>query len=94
MTQISEEVANLEHLAAELSQRRPTVQVITSARRPYPNVANTDTPQLGEQVTCQRDGDSAWCYWWSWRQPIGPVHDLETVAGKIAAVLRPVEGRS
>jgi hypothetical protein len=29
---------------------------------------------------------------WPWKQPIGSVDDLETVAGKIAEVLRPVAG--
>ncbi len=92
--QQSEEVAHLEHLAGELNRRGLSAEVITSGRRPCVKVANPDTPQLNERVFCDRGNDEAWAYWWPWRQPIGSVDDLETVIGRIAVVLRSVEGRS
>ena len=92
--QQSEEVTHLERLAAELAQRGLTAQVVTSGRRPHVKAANPDTPQLTERVLRDRGGDNAWCYRWPWQQPIGPVGDLGTVADKIAAVLRSVEGQS
>jgi hypothetical protein len=46
---------------------------------------------LNERIHCQQAADDSWCFWWPWRQPIGSVDDLDSVAGKITAVLRTVE---
>jgi len=57
-------------------------------------VENPDHQDLNERVFCRPADDGTWCFWWPWRQPIGSVDDLETVTGKIMAVLRAVEGGS
>jgi hypothetical protein len=93
VTEISEEVKHLEQLAAELTKRRLTAQVVTG-RRPYLKVASVESPQLNERVFCEQGGDETWRYSWPWRQAIGPVDDLNAVILKITAVLRPIEGSS
>jgi hypothetical protein len=55
-------------------------------------VENPNHRELNERVFCRPADDGTWCFWWPWRQPIGSVDDLETVVGKIMAVLRTVEG--
>jgi hypothetical protein len=90
--QSSEESTHLERLAAELARRGLDAQVITKSGRLLLKVTNPDTPDLNERVLCHRAEDQSPCFWWPWQQPIGSVDDLETVAGKIAAVLRSVEG--
>jgi hypothetical protein len=89
-----EELTHLERLAAELTQRGLSAQVITEGQRPCVKAANPDTPQLNERVLCDRADDGSWCYRWPWKQPIGSVDDLDLVVGKIEAVLRSVEGGS
>jgi hypothetical protein len=90
----SEEVTHLRRLAAELVHRHLSARVVTSGRQPYVQVANPDAPELNERVLCRRAEDHGLCFWWPWRQPIGPVGDQETVISKIAVVLRSVEGQS
>jgi hypothetical protein len=85
-----EQLAHLRRLADELGRRGFTAELGGRARQPSLRAANPDTPQLTERVLCERSGDGSWCYWWPWRQPIGPVDDVELVAGKITAVLRSV----
>jgi hypothetical protein len=92
--QPDEEVTHLERLAAELARHGLDAQVITENRQPLLKVANPDTPELNERVLCRRAEDQSPCFWWPWQQPIGSADDLETVAGKITAVLRSVEGGS
>jgi len=92
--QSSEEVAHLQRLAAELIGRGLDAQVVTRGARPCLNVANPDAPDLNERVLCHPAEDQSPCFWWPWQQPIGSVDDLETVAGKAAAVLRSVEAES
>ena len=87
-----EKLTYLERLAEELGRREFTTQLGGGYKHPYLRVANPDTPELNERVLCDQAEDSSWSYWWPWRQPIGSVDDLETVTGKIAAVLRSVEG--
>jgi hypothetical protein len=94
VTQPNTEVSHLENLAAKLAQRNLTTQVIATGRRPYLRVASRDIPQLNERVFCDLGDDSTWRYLWPWRQPIGPVADIDAVIAKITAVLRPVEGQS
>jgi hypothetical protein len=88
----NEDVVHLERLAAELGRRGLNTQLVAGGRRPFLKVTNPDIPELTERVLCGRAEDGTWCYFWPWRQPIGPADDLETVAGRIAAVLRSVEG--
>jgi hypothetical protein len=87
-----EQLTYLKRLGEELSRQGFTAQVVNSNTTPYLKVANVETPRLNERVRASRADDGSWCYWWPWRQPIGSVDDLESVTGKIAAVLRSVEG--
>jgi hypothetical protein len=87
-----EQLAHLKRLAAALHQQSCTAEVVRAASGPYLMVASTSDPTLNERVHCRRAGDGSWVFEWPWRQPIGPVDGLETVAGKIAEVLRPVVG--
>lgn len=77
---------------AEALARREFAAELAGAGRPCLKVANPDSPRLSERVLCHQAADGSWCYWWPWQQPIGAVDDLETVVGKITAVLRSVEG--
>jgi hypothetical protein len=88
------EVTHLESLAAELTRRGLHAHVVARSARPYVKVANPQTPELNERVLCRRADDQSLCFWWPWRQPIGSVDDLETVAAKITTVLRSVESPS
>jgi hypothetical protein len=90
----NDEVTHLERLAAGLDRRGLSTRLVTTGRRPYLEAASAQTPQLNERVVCGRADDGAWYYFWSWQQPIGPAGDLDAVAVKIAAVLRPVEGQA
>lgn len=94
MQQCSEEVTHLERLRAELTRHGLHAQLVTRSSGPCLMVANPDTPELNERVFCRPAQDHGLCFWWPWQQPIGSIDDLETVAGKIAAVLRSVEGQS
>lgn len=89
-----EKLAHLERLRDVLAGQGFVVEVVSFNTKPYLTVANAQTPQLNERVLCEQDADGSWCYWWPWRRPIGSVDELETVTGKIASVLRPVEGES
>ncbi len=93
MQQTTDELRHLESLAAALTRSGLTAQLVTSGRRPHVQAANPGTPQLTERVLCRQASDGRWRYWWPWRQPIGPVEDLDTVVGKITAVLRSVAER-
>ena len=84
----------LRRLAEELAKHGFAIELRLGSRQSFLKVANPGTPQLNERVFCHQAEDGSWCYWWPWRQPIGSVEDLETVIGRIAAVLRSVEGRS
>jgi hypothetical protein len=89
----TDEITHLERLAAALTRSGLTARLVTSGRRPQVQAANPDTPRLTERVLCKQASDGRWRYWWPWRQPIGPVEDLDAVVGKIAAVLRSVAER-
>lgn len=93
MQPCSEEVEHLERLRAELKRRGLGAQLVTKGKEPYLKVANSDTPELNERVFCRPAEDHSVCFWWPWRQPIGSVDDLDVVVGKIAAVLRSVQGQ-
>ena len=84
----------LEHLREALSDQGFAVQLVSINTKPYLKVANAETPKLNERVYCEQAEDGSWCFWWPWKQPIGAVDDLESVTGKVAAVLRSVEGES
>ena len=86
--------AYLERLAGELSRREFTAELVTRKSQLHLMVANRDNPGLSERVLCYSTSEGSWHFWWPWRQPIGAVDDLETVAGKITVVLRSVEGQS
>jgi hypothetical protein len=88
----NEIITHLESLATALTQRGLDARVVRGAR-PYVKAANPDTPELNERVLCRPADDQSLCFWWPWRQPIGSVDDLETVADKITAVLRSVESQ-
>lgn len=88
-----EELTHLKRLGEALISQGFTAQLAGSnTTRPYLKVANGETPRLNGCVQAAQAADGSWCYWWPWRQPIGAVDDLETVIGKIASVLRSVEG--
>lgn len=87
-----EQQHHLVRLADALVKHELRTELITKGRQPSLKVANPDAPALNERVLCGRAADGSWCYWWPWRQPIGSVEDLDAVIGKIAAVLRSVEG--
>jgi hypothetical protein len=87
-----EQLAHLERLAAALHSQSYTAEIVGAVSRPYLMVANADTPTLNERVFCGQATDGSWVFLWPWKQPIGPVGDLKTVAGKIAEVLRAVAG--
>jgi hypothetical protein len=89
----NEIAAHLGSLATELRGRGLDARVVARGAQPYVKVANPDTPELNERVLCRHADDDSLCFWWPWRQPIGSVDDLETVADKITAVLRSVESQ-
>jgi hypothetical protein len=91
MEERTQRLAHLERLSEELTDRGFKTKLVGQISKPYLNVANAETPSLNERVQCQPADDGSWSYWWPWKQPIGAVDDLETVAEKIAAVLRSVE---
>lgn len=92
MTTTDEQHKHLERLADELRKRQFTARLVSRGNTHYLLVANPDYPDLNERIQCQQAEDESWCFWWPWRQPIGSVDDLNSVVGKIAAVLRTVEG--
>jgi hypothetical protein len=92
VTTREEQLGHLERLADELKQRGFTTELVGAISKPYLRVANADTPSLNERVQCDRADDNSWVFWWPWKQPIGSVDDLDSVVGKIAAVIRSVEG--
>ena len=89
-----EQLAHLERLAQALDPGVFTAEVVRTISRPYLKVANSRTPTLNEQVHCRQADDGSWLFQWPWKKPIGSVDDLETVASKIAEVLRPVVGEA
>jgi hypothetical protein len=91
MEQRETSLTYLQRLADELKACGFTVEVARKVAKPYLQVANAATPSLNERVVCAQDSDGSWMFWWPWKQPIGPADDLETVAGKVAAVVRSVE---
>ena len=92
MTTTDEQDEHLERLADELGKRQFSARLVSRRSAHYLVVANPDYPDLNERIQCQQAADDSWCFWWPWRQPIGSVDDLDSVAGKITAVLRTVEG--
>lgn len=94
MEALNEQLAHLDRLASILRSQPYTAEVIRSNPRPYLKVANAGTPELNERIYCGQAEDSSWVFEWPWHQPIGSVDDLETAAGKITAVLRPVAGEA
>jgi hypothetical protein len=86
------QVTHLERLAEQLNGQGFTAELVGTVSKPYLRIANADTPTLNERVLCYQMDDESWVFWWPWKQPIGLVDDLELVVGKIAAVLRSVEG--
>jgi hypothetical protein len=82
----------LRRLADELGKWQFTAHLEGGGSGQYLMVENLNHRELNERVFCRRADDGTWCFWWPWRQPIGSVDDLETVVGKIMAVLRTVEG--
>jgi hypothetical protein len=83
---------HLERLAEELNQRGFRTELVNKTVKPTLRVANAETPTLNERVLCYQAGDGSWSFWWPWQQPIGSVDELAVVVGKIAEVLRSVEG--
>jgi hypothetical protein len=92
VTDHAEQLAHLERLADELKRQGFRTELASTVSKPFLRVANADTPSLNERVLRQRADDGSWVFWWPWKQPIGSVDDLETVVGKIMAVLRSVDG--
>jgi len=86
-----EQHEHLERLAGELSRRQFTARLVRRGDTHHLLVANPDYPDLNERIHCQRAADDSWSFWWPWRQPIGSVDDLQSVVGKITAVLRTAE---
>lgn len=87
-----EQQQHLTRLAEELVKHEFRAELSTKGRQPNLKVINPDAPSLNERVLWGQAADGSRCYWWPWRQPIGSVDDLESVIGKIMAVLRSVEG--
>jgi hypothetical protein len=83
-------LAYLGKLANELESHGFATELISKVSKPSLKVANAETLSLNERVLCQQADDGSWSFWWPWHQPIGPVDDLDTVVGKIVAVLRSV----
>ncbi len=94
MTAANDQREYLGQLADELRKWQFSVRFGGSGSDQYLTVENPDHRNLNERVHCRPAADGTWCFWWPWRQPIGSVDDLETVIGKIMAVLRTVEGGS
>ena len=94
MTTPTEQHEYLNRLADELRRWQFSTRFGGSGSGQYLLVENPQHRDLNERVHCRPAADGTWCFWWPWRQPIGSVDDLETVAGKIMAVLRAVEGGS
>ncbi len=94
MTTPTEQYEYLSRLAGELRKWQFNARFGGSGSDRYLIVENPDHRGLNERVFCRPADGGTWCFWWPWRQPIGSVDDLETVTGKIMAVLRAVEGGS
>ena len=92
MTATNEQREHLGRLAGELGKWQFTARLEGRGSDQYLIVENRDHRDLNERVHCHPAEDGTWCFWWPWRQPIGSVDDVETVVGKIMAVLRTVEG--
>ena len=92
MTTTDEQHEHLERLAGELSKRQFSARIGRRGNTYHLVVANPDYPDLNERIDCQQATDKSWCFWWPWGQPIGSVDDLDSVVGKITAVLRTVDG--
>lgn len=84
------QLTHLKRLAEALNTAQFTTELVPAAK-PYLKVANASTPRLNERVQCTPADDGSWVFWWPWKQPIGAVDDLDTVVGKITAVLQSVE---
>jgi hypothetical protein len=90
----TQQLAHLTALAEELKAHGFATELTDKIRKPRLQVANTEQPQLNERVLCEQAEDGSWSFCWPWQQPIGSVDDLETVVGKVAAVLRSVEAET
>lgn len=91
MTTTDEQHEHLERLAGELRKRQFTARLARRGNMYHLVVANPDYPDLNERIHCQQAADQSWCFRWPWGQPIGSVDDLDSVVGKITAVLRTVD---
>jgi hypothetical protein len=83
-----ERISHLKRLATVLREHGLLAEVADKAGVPLLTVANAGIPALNQEVLCQ-EGAGTWQYWWPWKQPIGPVEDLDTVVERVASVLRP-----
>jgi hypothetical protein len=86
-------VNHLARLARALKERGLLAELADKAGVPLLAVANAEVPGLNQEVLCQESAGT-WWYWWTWKQPIGPVEDLDAVVERVASVLRPAgDGR-
>ncbi len=94
MKEREQELAHLQSLADQLMRQDFDAEVVASNVSPYLRVTNPATSELTERILCHPGADGSWCFWWSWRQPVGSVDDVEAVSRKITMALRSVEGGS
>jgi hypothetical protein len=87
----AEAARQLRALAADLSGQGFAAAYMQAGPYAAVNVVSPSDPKLTERVyTAPADG--VWWFWWSWHDRIGPVHDVEAAAFKIAYVLTPNDG--
>jgi hypothetical protein len=90
--QSGDELEHLERLVVELAGQGLDARLVRRRAGSHVVVASPGDPALNVRVLCGVAADGGLCFWWPWRQPVGPVGELGCVAGKIMTVLRPVEG--
>jgi hypothetical protein len=77
-----------------IDRMRQLLQFADSVEMPRPHLMPVISGQpcaLGDVLT---EDDGSWVFQWPRKKPIGSGDDLETVASKIAEVLRPVAGEA
>ena len=77
----------LEVLAADLSGRGFATSILTDHQYPCVKVVNESATQLFEHVYAAPAADGSWWFWWSWKDPITRITDIEVAALRIAYVL-------
>jgi hypothetical protein len=83
MTDMEEELADLDSLATELAKRGLLAELRTPGDKlPYLDVTNPGISVLTERVYAQADA-----YWFGWAEKIGDCDDVIQVADKLAHVL-------